>query len=53
LVRVGFLDPKVEITEDVAATWLGASVEFTSCPKLSAHPRPDERLNRLKTYMPS
>ena len=53
MVCVRFLDPRVEITEDVAVTWLGASVEFASCPKLSAHPRPDERLNRLKTYMPS
>lgn len=53
MVRVRFLDPKVEINEDVAVTWLGASVGFASCLKVSAHLSLDERLNRLKTYMPS
>jgi len=51
LVHVGFLDPKVEMSEDVAIGQRGMSAELTPCPKLSVHRTSRERLNRLKTYL--
>jgi hypothetical protein len=53
LVRVRFLDPKVEINEAVEATWPSTSESIVYSPKLSGHLSPRERSNRLKTHLTS
>jgi len=53
LVRVRFLDPKVEINEDVTVAWLGTSERVTYSPKLSGHLSLRECSNRLKTHLTS
>jgi hypothetical protein len=53
LVRVRFLDNRVEINEHVPTVWLGTSEPSPSSPKLSSRRSLDGRSNRLKTYLTS
>jgi hypothetical protein len=53
LVRVRFLDNRVEINEHVPTAWFGTREALSSSPKLSYHQGLDERSNTLKTYLTS
>ncbi len=53
MVRVRFLDPKIEINEDVTVAWLGTSERVTYSAKLSGYLSLYECSNRLKTHLTS